>query len=70
MTLQNTVLNQPRTYKPEDEKEFDKHVKFDTRGVQNHLLIGHGITQDNVRRAPQVSYEVFLRGGVAGESAL
>ena len=36
-----------------EEIEFKKHVKFDNRGVQNHILIGHGVKNDDVNQFAQ-----------------
>ncbi len=46
--LHNTHYKKPPQVEPDEEKEFRTHVKFNTRGVQNHILIGHGVEDNNV----------------------
>ncbi len=41
--LGNTAYNMLRENKTPEEKEFEKYVKFDHKGLQEHLLVGHGV---------------------------
>nr|8G2Z_0G Chain 0G, CFAP107 [Tetrahymena thermophila CU428]8G2Z_1G Chain 1G, CFAP107 [Tetrahymena thermophila CU428] len=57
--LKNSALNcEPSKLTPID-KEFNQHVIFNTQGVQQHILFGHGVKQtDYNKREYGTSYDL------------
>ncbi|CAD8136750.1 unnamed protein product [Paramecium pentaurelia] len=56
--LQNTLLNMPQQKQTEAEKEYYEQTTFNHKGLQNHLLLGHGQLSNFENRQLTSTYDL------------
>ncbi|KRX09175.1 hypothetical protein PPERSA_05844 [Pseudocohnilembus persalinus] len=63
--LHNSAFNQDYSSVSPEEEEFIKHVKYNSLGMQNHLMTGHGLKQEDFeKRHFGTTYDLSFNQGV------